>query len=142
MVQATKDSLRELGEGLRDIVLALRGAASGSPQESAVVALLSHLIALEPVRAGELAERACLDPSTVSRHLRSLEADGLLVRTPDPEDGRATLLEVTASGRRAVQTAREQRLAFLADAVSGWPDDDVATLTRLIRRLADSMETT
>lgn len=99
-----------------------------------------HLIAVGPLRAGDLAEHACLDPSTVSRHLRSLEADGHLERVPDPDDGRATLLLVTDSGRLLVTEVRRQRLAMLSEAVVDWSQNDVATLTRLTRRLAESLE--
>jgi DNA-binding MarR family transcriptional regulator len=97
-------------------------------------------MAVGPLRGSDLAERACLDASTVSRHLRTLESDGYLVRKPDPEDGRATLLEVTEAGEQVVADARQQRLAMLSDAVADWSERDLATLTRLTRRLAKSME--
>lgn len=141
VMQATKSEIGELGDALRDIVMAARRQASESPHDTAVIALLAHLVATGPLRASELAERACLDPSTVSRHLRSLETDGYLVRTPDPDDGRATRLEVTGDGRNLVREARQQKLARLGAAVSEWTADDLATLTRLARKLADSMET-
>jgi DNA-binding MarR family transcriptional regulator len=140
-MQATKSELDELADALRDIVMAARRQASESAHDTAVIALLAHLVATGPLRASELAERACLDPSTVSRHLRSLETDGYLVRTPDPDDGRATRLEVTDDGRNLVRDARQQKLARLGQAVSEWTADDLATLTRLTRKLADSMET-
>ena len=62
------------------------------------------------------------------------------MRTPDPEDGRATQLEVTPKGEQIVDEARGQRLALLGDALDGWSERDVATLTRLTRRLAESLE--
>jgi DNA-binding MarR family transcriptional regulator len=121
--------------------MASRRQAAASAHDTAVVTLLAHLISLGPLRAGELAERACLDPSTVSRHLRSLEVGGYLMRTPDPVDGRATLLQVTDSGKELVLEARRQRLVGLGQAVTDWTPEDLATLTRLARKLADSMET-
>ncbi len=116
------------------------GSLLGSAHDKSVVALLAHLMMLGPLRGGDLAERACLDASTVSRHLRTLENDGFLVRTPDPEDGRATLFEVTKAGERVVAEARQQRLEMLSDAVADWTEKDLATLTRLTRRLAESLE--
>jgi len=140
MVQATKDHLAELADSLRDVVMAARRQSPGSTHDKSVVALLAHLTAVGPLRGSDLAERACLDASTVSRHLRTLESDGYLVRTPDPEDGRATLLEVTKAGEQAVADARQQRLAMLSEAVADWSERDLATLTRLTRRLAKNME--
>lgn len=140
MMQATKEPLAELADALRDVVMAARRQAAGSAQDKSVIALLAHLKMVGPLRASDLAERACLDASTVSRHLSSLENDGFLVRTPDPGDGRATLLQVTKAGERVVAEARQQRLAMLSDAVADWTEKDVATLTRLTRRLAESLE--
>ena len=142
-MQATKLSettLAELASALRDAVLVVRRRVGGTEHEKAAVVLLSHLLSVGPVRAGDLAERACLDPSTVSRHLKSLEGAGYLTRTPDPADGRATVVEVSAEGRRLVDDAREQRIALLRSALVGWTASDVATLTTLVRRLADDLE--
>jgi DNA-binding MarR family transcriptional regulator len=134
------DPLAELADALRTVVLAARRKSTGSAQDKPVIALLAHLKAVGPLRAADLAEYACLDPSTVSRHLRALESDGLLMRTPDPDDGRATRLQVTPQGEQVVDEARVQRLAMLGDALDGWSERDVATLTRLTRRLAESLE--
>jgi DNA-binding MarR family transcriptional regulator len=138
--KATRVELEKLADALRDVAMVARRQAARSAQDTSVVGLLAHLMAGGPLRAGDLAERACLDPSTVSRHLGALEADGCLVRTPDPEDGRATLLQITPAGEQLVAEARSERLGLLSDAVSGWSEKDVIALTRLTRRLADSME--
>lgn len=119
--------------------MAARRQAAGSAQDKSVIGLLGHLTMAGPLRASELAEFACLDASTVSRHLRSLETDGYLVRTPDPEDARATLLQITKAGRDVVAEARRHRLEMLADALADWSEKDLATLTRLTRRFADNL---
>ena len=126
--------------GLRDLVLALRRRSPGVGPDQSSSILLLHLASLAPLRAGDLAEHACLDPSTVSRHLKALDEEGRLVRTPDPDDRRATLLGLSPDGRRRVAQAQAERLALVTAAVSTWSDDDVDTLNRLVRRLADSLE--
>ncbi len=120
-------------------MLARRNSPEG-PGDRASVALLSQLLTLGPVRAGDLAERACLDPSTVSRHLQSLEEDGYVRRTPDPEDGRATMTEISPEGRQLVAAVLDHRIAALGRALADWPAADVAALTHLVRRLADDLE--
>jgi DNA-binding MarR family transcriptional regulator len=156
MVQATKrptkppaqesskpaqSDLADLADALRDVMMVARRKAVGSSHDKSVLTLLSHLMTVGPLRASELADRACLDLSTVSRHLSALESEGYLDRTPDPDDGRAYLLAVTKSGQRLVREAREQRLAMLADAMKDWSDSDRSELIRLTRQLADSLET-
>jgi DNA-binding MarR family transcriptional regulator len=132
-------TLDALADALREVLLGVRRAAPGDDHDKAAVGLLSHLVSLGPVRAGDLAERACLDPSTVSRHLKGLEDDGYLLRTPDPDDRRATLIEVSPTGYELVAAARAQRIAVLERAVSAWPSADVRDLTRLAQRLADEL---
>lgn len=133
--------MTDLAEALRDVMMAGRRKAVGSAHDKSVFALLSQLMTFGPLRASDLAEHACLDLSTVSRHLSALETDGYVTRTPDPADGRATLLAVTKSGQRLVREAREQRLAMLAKALHDWSDVDRSDLIRLTRQLADSLET-
>ncbi|HEX5018700.1 MAG TPA: MarR family transcriptional regulator [Actinomycetes bacterium] len=148
MVQATsaglhgvpKEDLLDLVEALRGVMMAGRRKAAGSEHDKSVFALLSQLMTAGSLRASELAERACLDLSTVSRHISALESNGYVSRTPDPDDGRATLLAVTKAGQKLVRETREQRLTMVASALKDWSDADRADLIRLTRRLAESLE--
>jgi DNA-binding MarR family transcriptional regulator len=88
----------------------------------------------------ELAAQACLDQSTVSRHLRHLEDDDLVTRTPDPDDRRATLLELSPAGREVLESHIRARSQLIASATATWSDEDRAALTRLLSRLADDLE--
>lgn len=144
MVQATKETLSprvlHLVDALRDVVLTARRKASVDAHDRSAIGLLAELIEIGPVRATDLAERACLDLSTVSRHLRAQEAAGYIVRSPDPEDGRAMLLSISDSGRTLVAETRQQHRELLAAAIADWSDDDIDAFTRLARRLAEDME--
>jgi DNA-binding MarR family transcriptional regulator len=153
MVQATKprprhpeqrstseDDLVELADALRAVMVVGRRKSPGSAHDKSVFTLLVHLISVGPLRASDLSERACLDLSTVSRHLRSLEDEGYVRRAPDPDDGRAQLLAVTPKGERLVRRVRAQRLAMLGEALDGWSDADRSELIRLTRRLAAGLE--
>ena len=133
--------LQDLAFALRDVVLQVRRSGPGDDRDKAAIGLLSVLMRLGPVRAGSLAEHACLDPSTVSRHLKELEGAGHVVRRSDPDDGRATVLEVSPAGRELVATTTAQRIAVLESAVANWPTEDVNRMTELVRRLADDLET-
>jgi DNA-binding MarR family transcriptional regulator len=132
--------LQDLAFALRDVVLQVRRSGPGDGRDKAAIGLLSLLMRLGPARAGSLAEHACLDPSTVSRHLKELEGAGQVVRRGDPDDGRATVLEVSPAGRELVAAATAQRIAVLESAVANWPTEDVNRITELVRRLANDLE--
>jgi DNA-binding MarR family transcriptional regulator len=76
---------------------------------------------------GEIARRARLSKQTMTTMVRLCERDGLVERRPDPDDGRATRVHLTAKARR-FQPVAERVLARLENEVSGWVG---------VRRLAD-----
>jgi DNA-binding MarR family transcriptional regulator len=57
------------------------------------------------LRMQDLAARAVLSRTRVSRIVSELEDHGYLERLPDPDDGRATLAAITPAGRRALRQA-------------------------------------
>lgn len=60
--------------------------------------LLSHVVALGPLRPGELAARMKLEPSTLTRNLQPLAAAGWVELGPG-EDARSRLVSATEAGR-------------------------------------------
>jgi DNA-binding MarR family transcriptional regulator len=69
--------------------------------------LLSHAIALGPVRPVDLATAMKVDTSTLARNLRPLIDAGWLELGPGP-DGRSRLVDVTQSGREKRQEAQRR----------------------------------
>lgn len=59
----------------------------------------------EPPTQGHLVEHARIEKMTLSKAIRRLEDDGLLLREPSPEDSRAVNVRFTAKGRKLVQKA-------------------------------------
>ena len=80
-------------------------------QTSVLVTLEEH----EPLRLSELARREAVTPPTMSRALAALDDAGLLVRTPDPQDARSALVELSAAGRAMIEQLRTERTAVLAE---------------------------
>ena len=78
------------------------------------VAQAATLEALEggATRLGELAQRLGISPSTLTRNLARLEADGLVAREADPEDSRAARVKLTAAGSRSAARVAAQEIAF------------------------------
>ena len=60
-------------------------------------------------RAADLAELFALDKGSVSRVVHQLLELGLIARTPDPADGRASLLSVTDEAVRRLAEVRDHR---------------------------------
>jgi DNA-binding MarR family transcriptional regulator len=74
------------------------------------------LVLLTFSRAGELplskmGERLMVHPTSVTNIVDRLEQAGLVVRKPNPRDGRGTLAEITAHGREIVELATQDLMA-------------------------------
>jgi len=94
----------------------------------------------EPVRLSDLAALLELDLSTVSRQTRHLVDAGLVVRDPDPDDGRACLLSLSRRGRSVLDAVREARRNALSAALSSWPSEERAAIATALSRLADDLQ--
>ncbi len=75
------------------------------------VAALVTLERCGPLRISELAEREALTQPGMTVLVNRLEADDLAERIADPDDGRATLVRLTDTGRSVLT---ERRHAFVA----------------------------
>ncbi|HET9380601.1 MAG TPA: MarR family winged helix-turn-helix transcriptional regulator [Streptomyces sp.] len=108
--------------------------------ESSAYGLLVRLDEGGKQRATDLAAYIGVGKATMSRQLRALEELGLVCREPDPADGRAWLVALTAEGRRRVGRVREARRARYAGRLAHWDAEEVAELARLLHRLNRQME--
>ncbi|WP_026257119.1 MarR family winged helix-turn-helix transcriptional regulator [Actinopolymorpha alba] len=61
---------------------------------------------------GKMGERLQVHPTSVTSIVRRLERDGLVRRTPHPEDGRGVLAEVTDEGRAVVEATTKELVAI------------------------------
>ena len=103
-----------------------------------VLKVLSHQ---GPMRLSALASALGLDASTVSRHARQLEDRGLLERTGDPDDGRASRVAVSTLGVACLAQGFETRRRLLTHALDGWTDEERETLRTLLHRLVQDLTT-
>ena len=84
---------------------------------------------------GEVAATLAIDPSTASRLVDQRVAEGLLERSPDPDDRRRAVLSITGPGRALLAELATSRRLMLEDVTEGWSADDVRTLEQLLSRL-------
>lgn len=89
----------------------------------------------EQLTASALAERMLMDKGQLSRTVRELEALELIERTPDPRDGRSSLLRLTPHGTERLAAARIPQEGMLMRTLQDWSISDIGNLTRLLHAL-------
>ncbi|MEV0683855.1 MarR family winged helix-turn-helix transcriptional regulator [Nocardia sp. NPDC050378] len=117
---------------LRDRALAQMKDRSGI--EPAGFVVLFRLVCDGPMRSGALAEAVNSDASTVSRQVAQLVERGLVVRTADPDDGRATVLRATDYGRETADRIRNRRRESITIVTEDWTQDDRERFADLLTR--------
>ncbi|WP_410874460.1 MarR family winged helix-turn-helix transcriptional regulator [Nocardia sp. A7] len=117
---------------LRDRSLAQMNDASGIDPAGFIV--LFRLVCDGAMRSGALAEAVHSDASTVSRQVAQLVGRGLVVRTADPDDGRATVLQATDEGRDVAARIRARRQEAVTIITEHWSAADRASFAGLLTR--------
>src|SRR5579859_1824392 len=94
------------------------------------------LVLLSFSRAGALplrvmGERLMVHPTSVTNTIDRLEAQGMVIRRPNPSDGRGRLAEITERGREAVEAATRDLMAA-EFGMSGYSEPDREELFTLL----------
>lgn len=97
--------------------------------------VFTTIVRRESITLSALAETLMADKGQISRTVRELEQLGLIERTPDPADGRSSLLSPTAEGLERLARARDPQERTLVDALEEWTIDDIRNLSRLLHAL-------
>ena len=95
-----------------------------------------------PQSTSDLAVAERVRPQSMAQTLGDLEADDLITRRPDPDDGRRVLIELSDSGRRALEQDRRHREGWLARSIEEELSDEeqevLAQAVVLLQRLSRS----
>ena len=104
------------------------------------LSVLGSIARQGPLRLSDLAEIETLNPTMLSRIVANLDDAGLVHRRCDPDDRRAGLVEVTASGRRTHDRLRAQRATVLLDGLHALDHHDVAAVEAALPALEQLVE--
>jgi DNA-binding MarR family transcriptional regulator len=95
---------------------------------------ITHLVGVNGIRMGDLAEQWGCDASYITTLADALEARGLVLRTADPNDRRVKMVVLTSSGR-----ALHDRAFALLSEPPAFLDALTATEQRALRDLMRKM---
>jgi MarR family transcriptional regulator for hemolysin len=84
----------------------------------------------------EIAEAIGVSEATLTHHLNSMDAQGLIIRRRDPSNRRVHLLELTKPGEEMFVGLRAAAVAFDRRLRRGVTEDEVGQLRQLLDRLA------
>lgn len=108
-----------------------------------ILLTLFHADREEPAGEGltqrDLAKATHLKAPTVSGILRDMEAEGLILRTPDGQDARRTRVRITQAGREANEEIRTRLRGMESVQLRGFSPAELETLTALLLRMRENL---
>jgi MarR family transcriptional regulator for hemolysin len=104
---------------------------------------LPVLVALRDGRAStqrDLARFAKIEQPPMAQMLARMERDGLIRRTPDPDDGRSSRITLTAAAEKRLPEAITVLLRGNQDVLRGFSKTETAQLIDLLTRLIVNLD--
>jgi DNA-binding MarR family transcriptional regulator len=119
----------------------LREQASAGDLTPSQTSVLGHLDRHGPITVTALARMAGVRSQSMGATVASLEAAGLIKGSPDPADGRQTILSLTPACMALIKNGRAARMDWLLKAIqtklTPQEQDQLAAAVKLFNRLVD-----
>jgi DNA-binding MarR family transcriptional regulator len=127
---------RGAGGTLRDY---LYGTGEESLEQGQMDSL--DLLARRPSwRMSDLAEALRIDPSTATRAVQRLVTAGLAVRTPNEDDGRVVMVEITDAGRSRHADVNARRGLLMTHMLSAFTPEERPVLAEMLDRFVAAVD--
>ena len=128
---STSEAL-QLVVAMHRLLRGLRRVAGVPGPHATQLVMLALLAAYGPLRVGELAARIPCPQPTATLTVSGLRAAGLAVQEPDPDDGRASRVAITAEGQRVLESVAQGEARELAGLLGSADEADLVLLRAVI----------
>lgn len=136
----TSTTTMTLADRLRPVLLRLGRELRREAREAGVspeqVSLLVEIKYRPGIGVRELAARERVSPPALSNRIDRLEHDGLVTRTPSPDDRRRVGLTLTEEGDRVLRRVRSRRTAWLVTRLGQLSAEELAAVETAVEPLA------
>lgn len=100
---------------------------------------------LQLYEVGEISQKALqqevnIDNAAITRHLKQLEANEMIVRRKNPDDNRITLVSLTEEGRNKIQAFQEEKERFAASAFKGLSEEERDNLLNMLNHIQENIK--
>lgn len=94
----------------------------------------------EPVSVADVAVALAVDPSQASRRVAAAVEAGVVRRAAAQHDGRVSVIELTAEGRRLLDGMQSARRDLIRRATTGWSAADRRQFADLLARFVADLD--
>lgn len=102
--------------------------------------ILRELFLAEEITQRALQKKVNIDHAAVTRHLKQLEENGMVIRRKNPEDNRFTYVQLTDEGKRKVAAYCEEKQQFISNVLKGFSEEESSKLLDILTRIRENIE--
>ncbi|WP_423409096.1 MarR family winged helix-turn-helix transcriptional regulator [Heyndrickxia sp. MSNUG] len=102
--------------------------------------ILRELFYAEEITQRALQKKVNIDHAAVTRHLKQLEENGMVIRRKNPEDNRFTYVQLTDEGKRKVAAYCEEKQRFITNVLKGFSEEESSKLLDILTRIQENIE--
>lgn len=103
------------------------------------LAILQILCEYNEINQSKLQKYINIDSAAITRHLKQLEADGMVTRHRNPNDNRETFVLLSEEGHRRIEGYKSEKRNFIQQILEGFSEEEIQVLTDFLKRMQNNI---
>lgn len=101
--------------------------------------LLHQLYETEEINQSTLQKAVNIDSGAITRHLKQLEANGMVTRRRNPADNRVIFVRLTDEGRKQILSYKKENVGFVNQMLHNFNPDELKSLADMLKRMQNNI---
>ncbi|QRG66913.1 MarR family winged helix-turn-helix transcriptional regulator [Brevibacillus choshinensis] len=103
------------------------------------LAILQILCECTEINQSQLQKHIHIDSAAITRHLKQLEADGMVTRQRNPNDNRETFVRLSEEGHRRIEGYKSEKHHFIQQILDGFREEETKVLADFLKRMQNNI---
>ncbi|GEB33728.1 MULTISPECIES: MarR family winged helix-turn-helix transcriptional regulator [Brevibacillus] len=103
------------------------------------LAILQMLCERSEINQSQLQKHIDIDGAAITRHLKQLEADGMVIRYKNPNDNRETFVRLSDEGIERIEGYKSEKRIFIQQILAGFSEEETRVLADFLKRMQNNI---
>lgn len=91
------------------------------------------------INQSQLQKHINIDSAAITRHLKQLEADGMVTRQRNPHDNRETFVRLSDEGHNRIEGYKNEKRNFIQQILDGFSEGETQVLADFLQRMQNNI---
>ncbi|MFJ7650037.1 MarR family winged helix-turn-helix transcriptional regulator [Lysinibacillus sp. NPDC097279] len=101
--------------------------------------LLYQLYEADEINQSTLQKAVNIDSGAITRHLKQLEANGMVTRRRNPTDNREIFVRLTDEGRKQIVGYKKEKILFVNQMLHDFNSEELEALSKMLSRMQNNI---